>query len=365
MAKRRSNIRDVAAAANVSPSAVSLVIRGRPGIGPETRQRVWAAVNELGYELPATNGAAKSQAVCLLIEKGAMPVVLDVFYGEVIRGFQIEAQRLGYQVLLHMYDSSADTPKGLRDSLPGEARGLVVANDGDIKPEIVAQMHDIELPLVLIENHVPRHKLPCVLGDNFEAGYAVTRHLIDRGHRSLGILRGPTKYSSLVDRLRGCLAAAAEAGLLIPPAFMPWPVSGHPKKGYLQMREILSEATRPSAVVAVSDKTAFGAMEAIKEAGLRIPEEIAVVGIDDVVESAYAQPPLTTFAIPRHEMGVLAMRKLHHLITGDREPAAKTLVYGELIVRESCGGERAAVGGALAAEPTADDARITPAVSLR
>src|SRR5215217_2053146 len=112
------------------------------------------------------------------------------------------------------------------------------------------------LPVVLIENHVPDQPLPCVLGDNYEAGYTVTRHLLDLGHRSLAILRGPTKYSSLTDRLRGAFAAAGEAGVLVPPAFLPAPVSGHPKKGYVQMREILSGKhgpERPTAVVAVSD----------------------------------------------------------------------------------------------------------------
>src|SRR3954453_20647609 len=88
MTKRRSNIRDVAAAANVSPSAVSLVIRGRPGVAEKTRERVWAAISELGYELPVTSTiATKTQAVCLLIELGSLPVVLDVFYGDIIRGF--------------------------------------------------------------------------------------------------------------------------------------------------------------------------------------------------------------------------------------------------------------------------------------
>src|SRR3954447_21972629 len=100
---RRSNIRDVAAAANVSPSAVSLVIRGKPGVAESTRERVWAAVNELGYAVPNLATAPKSQALCLLIEKGASTVVLDVFYGDILRGFQEEAQRLGYQVLLHLY----------------------------------------------------------------------------------------------------------------------------------------------------------------------------------------------------------------------------------------------------------------------
>jgi len=336
MAKRRSNIRDVAAAANVSPSAVSLVIRGRPGVADKTRERVWAAITELRYEVPVTiSTTTKSQAVCILIEKGTMPVVLDVFYGDIIRGFQAEAQRQGYQVLLHMYDSSADTPALLKESLPEEARGLVVANDGDIRRDVIAQLQDLDIPLVLIENQATDHRLDCVIGDNFEAGYTVTRHLLDLGHRSLAILRGPTKYSSLVDRLRGCRAAVAEEGLLVPEELMPQPVSGTPKKGYLQMREVLRLPHRPTAVVAVSDKTAFGAMEAIKEAGLRIPEDIAIAGIDDVHESAYTHPPLTTFHMPRQDMGVIAMRKLHSFITADRQPPAKTVLYGDLVVRAS------------------------------
>lgn len=335
MTKRRSNIRDVAAAANVSPSAVSLVIRGRPGVAAKTRERVWAAVNELGYELPVTAVAAKSAAVCLLIEKSSMPVVLDIFYGDILRGFQAEAQRLGYQVLLHMYDSEADTPAAIRDSIPDDARGLVIANDGDIRPETIEQLRSRDLPLVLIENHVPNHELLCVLGDNFEAGYSVTRHLLELGHREIAVLRGPTKYSSLVDRYRGCLAALAEAEIVVPAERAPLPVSGHPKKGYLQMREILERPDRPTAVVAVSDKTAIGAIEAIKEAGLNVPEDISIVGIDDVVESAYTQPPLTTFRIPRHEMGVIAMRQLHHLVNNEPAPVAKSVVYGELVPRQS------------------------------
>ena len=103
------------------------------------------------------------------------------------------------------------------------------------------------------------------------------------------------------------------------------------------MQEILRLPVRPTAIVAISDKTAFGAMEAIKEAGLRIPEDIAIVSIDDVSESAYTRPPLTSVHIPRLEMGILAMQKLHRLINGEPEVAVKSVVYGELVVRESCG----------------------------
>jgi LacI family transcriptional regulator len=103
------------------------------------------------------------------------------------------------------------------------------------------------------------------------------------------------------------------------------------------MKEILSLGQLPTAVVAISDKTALGAMEAIKEEGLRIPQDIAIASIDNIVESAYTRPPLTTVHIPKFEMGVLALQKLHHLISSDDEIPVKTLVYGELIVRESCG----------------------------
>jgi LacI family transcriptional regulator len=333
--QRRSNIRDVAAAANVSPSAVSLVIRSRPGVAEHTRERVWAVINELGYEVPAHVNAAKRQAVCLLIEKGAMPTVLDLFYGDIIRGFQTEAQRLGYEVLLHMYDSEADSPELLLSTLPDEARGLVIANDGDIRPETISELQTRELPIVLIENHLENHHVRSVLGDNFEAGYEVMRHMLDLRHRSIAILRGPRKYSSLVDRYRGCLAAIAEAGMLPPPEFLPKPVRGHPKKGYLQMKEILAGEKRPTAVVTVSDKTAFGALEAIREAGLSVPDDISLIGIDNVVESQYTDPPLTTYAIPRHEMGVVAMRNLHDLISTKLFATAKHVMYGELVIRSS------------------------------
>jgi LacI family transcriptional regulator len=329
-------MRDVALAANVSVSAVSLVVRGRPGVAPETRERVRAVIAQLGYTV-ATPENGRPTAVGLLIERSSMPVILDIFYGDVIHGFQAEAQRLGYQVHLHMFDKAAESLESLRTTLAGEVHGLVVANDGDITPEMVIQLEALQLPLVLVESYLPGQQLPCVLGDNFTAGYTVMEHLIERGHRSIAILRGPRKYSSLMDRLKGCLAAAAEAGILVPPDYMPHPVSGHPKKGYVQMHEILRLPQRPTAIVTISDKTAIGAMEAIKEAGLRIPEDIAIASIDDVAESAYTRPPLTSFRISRAAMGQLAMQKLDRLIAGNAETPVKSIVYGELVVRETSG----------------------------
>jgi len=188
----------------------------------------------------------------------------------------------------------------------------------------------------MIESYIEGQTFPCILGDNFMAGYKIARHVLGLGHRKIAILKGPAKYSSLVDRFRGCLAAMAEANLLAPAEWMPEPVSGHPLKGYIQMKEILELSNRPTAVIAISDKTAFGAMEAIREAGLSIPGDIAVGSIDNTIESGYTRPPLTTVHIPKYEIGVLALHTLQRLITGDETIPVKSIVYSELIVRESC-----------------------------
>jgi LacI family transcriptional regulator len=316
---------------------VSLVLNDRPGISEETRTRVWAAAARLGYKAPAPVGTQQAKTIGLLIEQGSLPALLDIFYGDIVRAFQAEAQRLGYQVLLHMYDRNSERLETVQADLAARVHGLVIANDGDITPQMVVELEAAQIPLVLIENHIEGHRMPCILGDNFSAGYSVVRHLLSLGHRDIAILRGPAKYSSLVDRLRGCLAALGEAGIHVPEEYLPQPVSEHPQKGYLQMKRVLALPQAPTAVVAISDRTAFGAMSAIHEAGLSIPRDIAIVGIDNVADSVYAHPALTTYHIPRREMGVLAMHKLHRIIGGEPEIAVKSVVYGELIVRESCG----------------------------
>lgn len=337
MGKVKPTMRKIAEAAQVSPTTVWMVIHNKPGIAPQTVQRVWATIADLGYKLKPTANGGQAESVGLLIEQYSVPVISDVFYGEIIRGFQTEAERLGYHVVLSMFDRSTGNIDLLKRGLVQKVSGFVVANDGDITPEMVIQLESLSVPIVLVENHIDEQRLPCVVGDNFMAGYQITRHLLKLGHRQIALLRGPTKYSSLVDRLRGCMAALAEAGLLIPAKWMPKPVSGHPLKGYVQMKEILEQGEHPTAVIAISDKTAFGAMEAIREAGLRIPDDVAVASIDNTLESAYTRPPLTTVNIPKYEMGVLALQKLHRLIQGEDTIPVKTIVYSELIVRESCG----------------------------
>lgn len=336
MSKSKPTMRAVAQAAGVSATTVWMVVNQRPGISTDTANTVWAAIDELGYQAKPAAISTEVASVGLLIEQTTIPAISDVFYGGVIRGFQAEAKNLGLHVVLSTFDRQVENFDVL-NSFSQEIQGFVVANDGDITAEMIMQMKGWDTPMVLIESYIAGQNIPCVLGDHFMAGYMITRHLLDIGHRKIALLKGPTKYSSLVDRLRGCFAALAEEGLLCPPEWQPDPVRGHPLKGFVQMQEILALPELPTAVVAISDKTATGAMEAIREAGLSIPSDMAIVSMDNTEVSQYSRPPLTTIHIPNYEIGVLAMQKLYRLIQGLETTPVKSLVYSELIVRESCG----------------------------
>ncbi len=162
-------MRDVARIAGVSVSAVSLVVNGKPGVSDDIREHVWSVISELGYKTNTNGDSKTSEAVGIVIEQSSMPVILDAFYGEIIRGFQTEAQRLGYQIVLFTFDRTAQSLDTLLSTLVSKVKGLVIANDGDITVEMIAQLEASHVPLVLIENHIPNHRIPSVLGDNFMA----------------------------------------------------------------------------------------------------------------------------------------------------------------------------------------------------
>lgn len=327
-------MRDVAARAGVSLSAVSLVINGKPGVGPDKRARVLAAMNELGY-VPGGRRAAAGDTIVLglLMESLAVSAGNDGFYSRIIAGIEEASYEQSYRLLLHQYRPGVDPLGDIRSLMGRDVDGLIIANDGDVTPEVTRQIAASGRPIVLVENYLP-DPIHAVTADNFTAGLTMTNYLIELGHRRIGALGGPSKYSSLRDRMRGHHVALIEHGLPIDPRLQPAPISSHPRKGYVQMQQLLELPERPTAVFAVSDKSAFGAMEAIKEAGLRIPEDISIVGVDEVAESGYSSPPLTTYRVPKHWLGELAVKVMRDLLTSG-VPPTRTLVLGHLVERSS------------------------------
>jgi DNA-binding LacI/PurR family transcriptional regulator len=338
--KKAPNMRDVAALAGVSLSTVSLVINGKSGVSPDRRGRVLQAINELGYPHGGRLAAPPETRVFgLLMESLSEASRSEGFYTRIVSGIEDTAYELGYQVLLHVYRPDIDPLDSLRELMGREIDGLIIANDGDVTPKVIRKITEAGVPMVLVENYqsFPIHSLTA---DNFTAGRVMTEYLISLGHRRIGGIGGPFKYSSLSDRIRGHQIALVEHGIPIDLSLLPQPVSGNPRKGYVQMQQLLSLPELPTAVFAVSDRAAFGAMDAIKDAGLRIPDDISVVGIDDIRDSAYSTPPLTTFSVPKYDLGRTAVFVLHDLISGKAIPPSRTVLLGKLVERQSAGAPR-------------------------
>lgn len=332
-------MRDVAAAAGVSLSAVSLVVNGKPGVAPERRERILKVMEELGYVAERQSASTETKVFGLLMESLSEASRSDGFYTRIVAGIEESAYSLGYQIVLHVYRPEIDPLHTLRELMGREIDGLIIANDGDVTPQVIQKITKSGVPTVLVEN-VQSFPIHSLTADNFNAGRVMTEYLIQLGHRRIGAIGGPAKYSSLRDRMRGHQIALIENCLPIDPALQPAPVSGTPRKGYNEMQQLLALPKPPTAVFAVSDRAAFGAMDAIKDAGLRVPDDISVVGIDDVRDSAYSTPPLTTFSVPKYDLGRTAVYILHDQINGKVIPPCKTVLFGSIVERKSAGPPR-------------------------
>jgi DNA-binding LacI/PurR family transcriptional regulator len=328
-------MRDVAAAADVSLSTVSLVVNGKPGVSHDRRERVLKVIKELNYARGGRKKTAvETKIIGLLIESLSEASRSEGFYLRIVSGIEEAAYELGYQVLLHVYRPTVDPLNSIRELMGRDVDGLIIANDGDITHHVIQNIAEASIPMVLVENfqNLPIHS---VTADNFTAGRVMTEYLIHLGHRRIGVLGGPDKYSSLRDRMRGYCVAMLENDLQLDPSLQPTPDSGNPRKGYVQMQKLIALPVPPTAVFAVSDRAAFGAMEAIKDAGLVCPDDISVVGVDDVRDSAYSTPSLTTFAVPKYDLGKTAVLMLHNLTLDRSIPPARTVLLGNILVRQS------------------------------
>lgn len=327
---RRATMRDVAAAAGVPLSAVPLALNGKPGVSPERREAVLRAAGAIGYD---HTSKARKPLYGLVMEELSPQAKADGFIDTLLQGVYRGAREIGAQVVLGLYRSGSDPVAELSDIASRPLDGLLIANGGDIDAEAIDQMAEAKLPTVLIENRVER-AISSVSSDNFRAGLESTRHLIELGHRRIAIIPGSERYESLHERHRGYVVALAEAGIAPDPKLMiPQPAHAA-RKGYEQAKALLDLPEPPTAIYAVSDKSAIGAASAIRERGLTVGEDISLVGTDNVEESALHLPPLTTFDTCSADLGRVAIDQLGAIIRG-LDVVTHAVVEGHLVVRSS------------------------------
>ena len=326
-----SNIREVARLAGVSVATVSRTLKSPERVLPQTRDKVNAAVEQAGYRpnLMAVQFRSRRTGNLVIL----VPAIANTFFARVISGAQQAAQAAGYRLLL------CDTQG--REEIEEEFAALVYAHqaDGVIQLRASDPFESLPpgtepLPLVNACEVVKNAPYPTISLDNRAAAQAMTDHLIGLGHRRIGIIKGPRSSPLTLDRVAGYQDALRQAGIAADPSLI---CHGDftLKAGYDGAGTMLELADRPSALFCENDEMAIGALTRIKQMGLRVPEDISLVGFDDIPFAAYCDPPLTTISQPAEIFGQKAVEMLIALI--EKKPIAErhVLLPFELTVRGS------------------------------
>jgi LacI family transcriptional regulator len=334
-------IRDVAAAAGVSYQTVSRVLNDRPDVAPETRQRVLEVIERLGYR-PSTIARSLSRGrSCTL---GVVSYGIKYFGpSTILSGIEQQANTLGYKLLLSLIRApEKNDPQVLYDMVSYRVDGVIwaVPEIGDNRDWLPAEAHRLPVPVVFLDTR-PRPTCSTVNVDNRHGGYLATRHLLAQGYRRIGLIAGPLTWWSARERKRGWEEAMQETGLPASPELVAegnWSAAS----GEQAFTALVARHPELDAVFACNDQMALGVLKAARAMGRRVPDDLGVVGFDDIPEAAYFCPSLSTLRQDLAEMGRAAVRMLDQRITAGRQghtnsDQAVILLPTELVVRESSG----------------------------
>jgi DNA-binding LacI/PurR family transcriptional regulator len=334
ISRRRPTSADVAARAGVSRTTVSFVLNDRPGthISPSTRTRVLEAAEELGYHPHASaRGLAggRSNTLGFVLRQSPEQVAGDAALVETLRGLASAARTAGFRVMVEPLDPTEGTYEALLRAQ--HADGIIVSGPRVDDSGLVRLAHD-GFPIVL-QGSLPGIEAPSVDIDNVNGARSAVQHLIGLGWRRIAcITNAPLAYTAAQERLAGYRAALEAAGLPFDEALVA-EAAFDAGSGHRAMAALLARGP-VEAVFVASDVVAFGAIAAIREAGLRVPDDISVVGFDDIALAAFFDPPLTTVRLPAYDLGLAAGTALLDRVAGRPVPD-RTLLPTELIVRSS------------------------------
>jgi LacI family transcriptional regulator len=331
--KRSVSRNDVARLAGVSSATVSYVINDGPrSVSAATRTKVLEAVEALGYQPNAiARNLRRQQSSTLGL---IIPDTLNPYFAEVARGVEAVAFEHGYIVVLCHSHYSSEKENRYGDVLRTERVAGVIWIPASEDYEPASKFIDYQVPLVLLDRVLEHNEVPSVIADNFGGGLLATEYLISLGHRRIGFVRRLPPLMHSNERARGYRVALEKHGIpfdesLIVPggyAFENGRIAGH---------ALLERDAPPTAVFAYNDVMAIGVLRAAHECGLRVPEDLSVVGFDDIPDAAFTFPPLTTVRQPKLEMGRAGAEMLINLINRQEPPKEKRLTFDVHLIERS------------------------------
>jgi LacI family transcriptional regulator len=332
--KGGATIKDVARKSGFSIATVSRTFNNSELVDEETRRTIRTAAEELRYAPSALArglSTRRTEAIGLLL-----PDLFGEFFSEILRGSDQTAQLANYHLVVSSSHNNRQEIKSALTMMRGRVDGLVI-----MSPHIDAATLDETLPhtlpVVLVNSYLDRNEFDTINVDNYGGALAMTRHLIGHGHRRIAIIKGTGDNIEAQERLRGYIDALAQAGI---PRDERFEVDGFfsESSGYEAARHLFNLPDRPTAIFAGNDAMAVGAMSAMREAGLRVPEDIALAGFDDVPIASYLTPSLTSVQVGIHAIGVRAVETVMDAVRNKpTHRHAQVRIETILSLRESCG----------------------------
>lgn len=329
-------MRDVAERAGVSTTTVSHVINKTRFVGEATRQRVLQAMEELGYQPNAlARSLRRNQTFSIAV---IVPDSADPFFTEVIRGIEDVSFEQEYTITLCNSDGDLNKERQYTDLLTRKrVDGILFFAANNQSREHIRILQKRRFPLVVVDRLVPEIEADTISIDNRMGGWMATQHLLDLGHRRIGCICGPTNILLSEDRLSGYRMALSEHNLSADENWIKIAGGYQYQAGYEAAQALLSLQIPPTAIFAFNDILAVGAINAATKMGMQVPDQLSVIGFDNLRLAPYTNPALTTIVQPKYEMGAAAMRMLLERIQNPELGPRTQVLEVALLVRESTG----------------------------
>jgi DNA-binding LacI/PurR family transcriptional regulator len=259
--------------------------------------------------------------------------IADPFISEVVRGIEETALDEGYGVILSQSNAEVSRELAATRALREKRVDAVIVSASRVGDLYMPLLEEIQVPIVLVNSEQSSKRVHFVLSDDVQGGRLATEHLLSLGHRRIGYVTGPPDGKSSENRLRGYRQALQAAGIEPTPQWVAQG-TGHYHGGEKGLQTLLSVAPELTAVFCYNDTTAIGALRFARGRGMRVPEDLSLIGFDDILFAAYTEPPLTTIAQQKYEMGRLVARMAFELIAGQQ--VQDIVLPTRLVIRESC-----------------------------
>ncbi len=328
-----TTMNDVAREAGVSVATVSRVINGSDGVSEKLAKQVQDAMDRLRYHPSSLARSFKIQRTMLV--GVIVPLIDHPFYSRLAMAIEQKLFQNGYRAIICNAEEDESRERAYIEMLLRQRVDGVIINSSVMRASFLDELQALQMPYVLIDSDLPEAKCSKVFSDNSQGGYIGMEHLIQQGHRRIGLVGAPVHSEVIQRRIRGAKAALAAYRMDADPALL---VTGDTQlfdMGYQSARQLMSLAEAPTAIFSLTDVMAVGVIHALSELGLSVPDDVSVLGFDNIPIASYIIPQLTTIEQPIIKMGETAVELLFAHLNDTAQPTEEAVLQTRLIVRNS------------------------------